>query len=161
MGLSDKAREFMVDVLDTEYEKLKDYVLVDDPQEFVPMARCLDEIAAYCFTNDRPGVYEGQAKIDLEDAMRPVPVHLYRYGGFGVDVKLASRNDPADVYWSEGYNSFVLVHPHIEDSGNWFTPDGQRCDLVSINGIGEIRWVVTGHSRDEGAIEHFKLRKKV
>ncbi len=114
--------------------------------------------------------------------MRP---KLLKYGGRGVDVKLTSapNNDwkyqdpPADtVFWSPqkwreetnrdgtkrtepagGFNSFVCVPD--EQYGSWLTEDGVKVSLISINGIGEIRWRVESYSPHygEGAVEHFNL----
>lgn len=109
----------------------------------------------------------------------PSPI-LQKYGGHGVDIKLrtAPNNDwgyqdpPANiVYWSPqkwrdengrrepagGFNSFVCVED--EKYGQWLTEEGVKVALISINGIGEIRWKVDSWSPHyaEGADVHFKL----
>lgn len=108
---------------------------------------------------------------------------LLKYGDKGVDVKLRSApsersryQDPdADtVFWSPqkwrkstregypdepagGFNSFVCVAD--EQYGSWLTEDGTKVSLISINGIGEIRWRVESYSPHygEGADKHFNL----
>lgn len=110
--------------------------------------------------------------------MRP---KIQKYGGHGVDIKLkaAPNNNwayqdpgPDTVYWSPqrwrdedgrrepagGFNSFVCVED--PQYGQWLTEDGTNVALVSINGIGEIRWRVDAHSPHygEGAHEHFNLK---
>lgn len=62
---------------------------------------------------------------------------IFEYGGYGVNVKLTNANYSPDVAWVRG-NSFVLV---ANPKGR-FLHGSQRVDLVSINGIGEIRWPV-------------------
>jgi hypothetical protein len=64
---------------------------------------------------------------------------VFEYGNYGVNVKL-TRMDPydKDVAWVKG-NSFVLVN---SPERGQFLIDGQRVALVSINGLGEIRWDV-------------------
>lgn len=101
--------------------------------------------------------------------MRP---NVLKYGGRGIDVGLRSVRDPGPdtVFWSPqryhpdgspagGFNSFVCVE---DPKGDWLTEDGKRVSLVSINGIGEVRWRISNHSYDrrnaEGSIEHFGLK---
>ncbi len=88
---------------------------------------------------------------------------ILKYGGRGVDVALKSERNPGPdtVYWSPrkptggGYNSFVVV---ADERGPFVTSDGARVALISINGIGEIRWSVDrSGSWAEGSIEHFAL----
>lgn len=64
---------------------------------------------------------------------------VFDYGGYGVNCKI-SRMDTGDkdIAWVRG-NSFVLVDS--PERGH-FMLGNQRVDLVSINGIGEIRWPV-------------------
>lgn len=64
---------------------------------------------------------------------------VFEYGGYGVNVKLTEMRDSDDVVWVRG-NSFVVVDN--PKTGDFKLPNGQRVDLVSINGIGEIRWDV-------------------
>jgi len=110
-------------------------------------------------------------------------VNVLKFGGRGVDVALTrgpkswGGQEPGTntVFWSEqrwrpsdrpgypdepagGYNSFVCVAD--PERGYWKTADGQRVTLVSINGIGEIRWRIDGSHMEhyaEGSIEHFGL----
>ena len=91
---------------------------------------------------------------------------ICRYGGNGVDIALQSHSNPGrdQVYWSPrgivdgrgGFNSFVLVE---DERGVWRAPNGERVALLSINGIGEVRWDVTCHGihYGEGAVAHFGL----
>lgn len=62
---------------------------------------------------------------------------VFEYGGYGVNCKLTSASPSPDVAWVRG-NSFVLV---ASPKGP-FLHKGQRVDLVSINGMGEVRWPV-------------------
>lgn len=103
---------------------------------------------------------------------------LSEYGGRGVQIALISHSYPGPdtVYWSPqrwreekdrdgrvrtepagGFNSFVIVKD--EKYGQWLTKDGVKVSLVSINGIGEIRWKVDSYSPHyaEGADKHFEL----
>lgn len=107
-------------------------------------------------------------------------VNVLKYGGRGVEVSLRSYTDPGrdTVFWSPqrwreevrdgrtyqepagGFNSFVCVDD--PERGYWRTAEGQRVALVSINGIGEIRWRIDAEYmlRDaEGSVEHFGLTR--
>lgn len=45
---------------------------------------------------------------------------------------------PAEgVYWDEKGNSYILVKDPV---GDYRTPEGEQVSMVSINGIGEVRW---------------------
>lgn len=96
---------------------------------------------------------------------------VLKRGGRGVEVSIISARTPGPdtVFWSErvekdgevvrhGGNSFVVV---ASDTGDWRTRDGERVALLSVNGIGEIRWSVSAqqydHRNAEGSIEHFEL----
>ena len=64
------------------------------------------------------------------------------YGGYGVNLQLPRDNNTPEVYWSKDSqgrpnNSYVVA---TNPTGPWKMDDGTRVDLVSINGIGEIRW---------------------
>lgn len=61
-----------------------------------------------------------------------------------MDIRLWDDRNTEQVYWSKQYNSYVV---HSNPTGWWWTADGTPCDLVSVNGHGEIRWVV---SSDKG-----------
>ena len=87
---------------------------------------------------------------------------LQAYGKHGVDVRLQSFTSPGPdtVYWSERTNSYVCV---ADTHGPWVTSDGKPCALLSINGIGEIRWSVPAKPFDEeqiAAVKHFGLKPK-
>lgn len=47
-------------------------------------------------------------------------------GGHGMDIQLRAVQNTAQVFWSANHNSFVT--------------DGEK--IISVNGIGEIRWVI-------------------
>ncbi len=95
---------------------------------------------------------------------------IYKMGGHGVKIQLkcAPNNGGEftyqDVYWTSGiYASYVLVEAG-DVSCYWLTPDGQKVRLISINGLGEIRWEVTpdsswGADVDE-TVAAFKLEKE-
>lgn len=57
-----------------------------------------------------------------------------------VDLKLTHCLNTEQVYWSVRSNSYVVCD---NPTGMWITEHGVRCDLLSINGHGEIRWAVT------------------
>ena len=67
------------------------------------------------------------------------------------------RNTDA-VYWSRQHNSYVVVKAVV---GCWRTADGEACNLVSINGAGEARWIVTSPqgntTGDVDAADYFGL----
>ena len=83
----------------------------------------------------------------------------FQYGRHGVDVGLTSMRTTPDIFWSDRGNSFVTVRPEPDMRGEWIQPDGSRVDLLSINGMGEVRWQVFTWGADlgEGAVEHFGL----
>jgi hypothetical protein len=64
---------------------------------------------------------------------------LSSYGGHGVDIRLSNSRTTNQVFWSQRGNSYVIVAdddgPHVKD--------GQRVALLSINGMGQIRWRVS------------------
>lgn len=55
-------------------------------------------------------------------------------GDLGMDIKLSRFGNTPQVFWSVRCNSFV-----VRDDGK----------IVSINGLGEIRWLVEDWNRDE------------
>lgn len=81
---------------------------------------------------------------------------VFEYGGYGVNCKLTEMRTNKDVVWVRG-NSFVLVKN--EERGPFFAPNGDRVDLVSINGIGEVRWPVW--ERDIESAEQYELDGKL
>lgn len=82
------------------------------------------------------------------------------------DAEIRSPRTPG-VFWSSTHNSYVLARPlrgAVKDG--WLTPDGQRVQLVSINGIGEVRWYIrprpwAQQADDQEAIDHFRLEASV
>lgn len=85
-------------------------------------------------------------------------IHPLRDGRH-VDVTLREIRTTPDIFWSERCNSYVLTEPGTHP--RFKLPDGTPVRLVSINGIGEIRWDVErwglGPDQDGPAVEHFKL----
>lgn len=87
------------------------------------------------------------------------------YGGHGVQIGLQHANNTAQVFWSQQYNSFVITP---DPKGQWLTPDDEQVSLLSINGIGEIRWPVMHYgsgmkyfregSEELAAIDYFHLK---
>ena len=74
---------------------------------------------------------------------------MYKFGGHGVDVKLHSIANSKDIFWSQpNCNSFVRVAvPATADewSQQQYTHRnefGEAYYIVSVNGIGEVRWYV-------------------
>ena len=70
--------------------------------------------------------------------------NIQKYGGYGVSKQLHHTHDTEEVKWVRS-NSFVIVFRAYrklsDDESNTFkTAEGAIVDLVSINGIGEIRW---------------------
>jgi hypothetical protein len=64
-----------------------------------------------------------------------------------VDVLLNSMNTTENVFWSPRANSYVLCEPGMQSAklGDVpHLPDGTAVDLVSVNGIGEVRWQAMG-----------------
>lgn len=169
MALSPKAASYLDDLIVTEFNKLVVY-LEDEPEEFVEAAKLLDEVVN--LSGIEGDSYARRAREIIRDreeaAARPPSIHLWEYldggglfrNGARVDIALHSQYDPPNVFWSDpGFNSYVLVR---RDDGVWLTPDGQSCDLVSVNGRGEVRWMVdsTYAGMGEGSVDHFKLTRK-
>jgi hypothetical protein len=79
-------------------------------------------------------------------------------GGKRVAVRLHVAANTSDVFWSARSCSYVV---NDNPTGQWSTPDGTPCDLLSINGIGEIRWAVSSPdgntAGDLEAVEYFGL----
>ena len=89
---------------------------------------------------------------------------VYKYGGYGVDVKLISYSNPSDVFWSEKCNSYVIVEPRDPDRALFTHPEHGPVNLISINGMGEIRWDTLPWDVDKpeqkAAMEFFGLSLK-
>ncbi len=94
-------------------------------------------------------------------------MQIYNYDRRGVNMKLKSLIDPPDVYWHKnGVASYVLVSD--EKNGNFTTGDGTRVRVVSVDGLGEIRWDVDHHNGKVGdrlgedkAVAFFKVKPVV
>lgn len=94
-------------------------------------------------------------------------MHIYGWKDHLVNIKLTEVRTTEKVFWSERSNSYVLAEPEGRADGwgseqVWLTPDGRKCWLLSINGIGEVRWSVLSSGRiwddeQKAAIKHFKL----
>lgn len=81
-------------------------------------------------------------------------------GGRGVNIGLDNYGDHGGrVYWNSRCNSYVVVK---NDKGK-FSFRGVKCDLININGIGEIRWYVQSYglgcldAGDQEAFDGFGL----
>jgi hypothetical protein len=66
---------------------------------------------------------------------------LSYYGGHGVARQLTTMHSTPWVFWSPNSNSYVAVPTTAGDPRGPFR-------IVSINGIGEIRWIVEEWNRD-------------
>lgn len=90
---------------------------------------------------------------------RPDNVRCMGHGR--VKIMLAWVKNTDRVFWSEpGCNSFVCVR---DFEGNYVTRQGDSCFLVSVNGIGELRWDVRpSHPTAEemAAVRYFMLTPK-
>ena len=72
------------------------------------------------------------------------------YGGHGVSIGLKHSENTDQVFWVNG-NSYVIVR---SDKGEWSTRAGcVTCCLLSINGIGEIRWAVSPRYPEKGEMQ--------
>ena len=87
--------------------------------------------------------------------------HLRRFTALtetGADIRLNDTRNTEAVYWSREGNSYVV---NDNPTGYWNTFGGTPCDLISINGAGELRWVVSSRSGntagDTDAAEYFGL----
>ena len=99
---------------------------------------------------------EGVWRVDLENCLREgPPSHA-----------VPTFWDDGRVFWSENYNSYVLVIPQDDEQGQfWHETEGQ-VNLYSVNGSGEVRWDVTAFNAEnapeggfggEGAAQAFGL----
>ncbi len=85
----------------------------------------------------------------------PVAADLKR-----MDIRLHNDWNSDQVYWSvPNANSYVVCD---NPTGCWTAPNGIPCDLLSINGHGDIRWAVTSEcgdtSGDLNAVQYFGLK---
>lgn len=62
-------------------------------------------------------------------------------GGHGVDIRLTSMRSNQFVFWSARGNSYVVVRDGAVN-------EPEKFRILSINGIGEIRWTVEDWNRD-------------
>jgi len=63
--------------------------------------------------------------------------------GFTHPIDVPTLWDEGRVWWSKDYNTYVLVKPPEGEQGQfWHEIDG-HVNLYSVNGAGEIRWMVT------------------
>ena len=77
------------------------------------------------------------------------------YVGRQVDVELHSMTTTEDVFWSHRSNSYVLAEApvlerkeHVEQV--LWTEEGKAVQLLSVNGIGEVRWPVWPYHLEAG-----------
>jgi hypothetical protein len=79
-------------------------------------------------------------------------------GAHRLAVRLDHTMNTEKVFWSEQANSYVV---NDNPTGWWTAPGGVPCDLYSINGMGEARWIVSSESGntagDLAAAEYFGL----
>jgi hypothetical protein len=94
---------------------------------------------------------------------------MYKFGGYGIDVKLHSMTNTPNTVWING-NSYVRVAPGVnlseyEQTQLIHTNEfGEQYMIYSVNGIGEIRWSVNNsydlnRSENKTVVEYFKTRK--
>jgi len=85
-----------------------------------------------------------------------IPRHMiFAYGDRGVYIRIRDKRERG-VFWHDG-SSYVLVAD--PEHGPWMLDD-RRVALLSINGMGEIRWDVAPSFPDKGgraAADHFGL----
>jgi hypothetical protein len=71
---------------------------------------------------------------------------IFEFGGYVVNIKIKEMKKlDKDIAWVRG-NSFVLV----KDKNGPFTCNDEPCNLLSVNGIGEIRWYVQAMDIEAG-----------
>jgi hypothetical protein len=94
---------------------------------------------------------------------------MYQFGDKGVDVKLHDMSSTANIVWVRG-NSYVRVAVPVDATEydrqyKLHRNDyGEEYYIISVNGIGEIRWEVNNNfdlHRPENAdvADYFKTRK--
>jgi hypothetical protein len=106
--------------------------------------------------------YKAQVKVDFEYA---IDRRILEWAGIAM-VEVGGDHAARVAYqWNGGAATFVLVEPNPnfrdQSKGRWATEGGRRVDLVSINGAGEVRWIVlpVNATVEENveAVAHFKL----
>lgn len=78
-----------------------------------------------------------------------------------VDIRLQHSRNTETTFWSPQYNSYVLrevkeedINPgYLNPGAIWKLPDGRRVFLLSINGIGEVRWSVPHSGSADGDLD--------
>lgn len=98
--------------------------------------------------------------VDIEPmTMADVALEYHQFkGDWKIDVKLYNTRNTVNVFWSASGNSFAIVKPHGKIDPRYVTKQGVI--LMAINGIGEIRWVVSptdNFGENADAFKHFKL----
>jgi len=78
-----------------------------------------------------------EPRINLENALRRAPS----------PETVPTFMDNGRVYWSEGFNSYVMVQPQGQPGQFWHETEG-LVNLYSVNGHGEVRWEVTARSAE-------------
>lgn len=134
----------------------------------------VDQIIAHA---DRPGFGKEYASVEYRVfditlmqsdsttySLKPVTLLdvAHEFGGHGVKVGLKGKGwDGAAVFWDTRGNSFAVVKPKPEQEGDKRVVSDQGVILVSINGIGEVRWTVFatqgGWDENKEATAHFGL----
>lgn len=78
--------------------------------------------------------------------------HILRVVDGKVEIALTGMHSHGGrVWWSSRCNSYVMVAN--QDKGAFICPNGGRVDILSINGIGEIRWAVNPSFPDKEQAE--------
>jgi len=99
-----------------------------------------------------------QRRLHISTAVGP---QAYKYGDHGVDVKLNHQRNTPLIFWSPiNYSSYVLVDHYSAPNvyGDfWEHPVYGDVDIISINGMGEIRWAIEPSVRDPRGDERAAL----
>lgn len=127
----------------------------------------LDRAEAMQFVRnaERPGFKQEYSKAEYVlyeisftgkmEIVNPPPITIFdvavELGGHGVQIGLRGKGwDPKAVFWDSRGNSFVVVRPG-DQTINRLELSDQGVLLMSINGIGEVRWTVRGGLRPPGS----------
>lgn len=87
-----------------------------------------------------------------------MPRRAVEWGGHGVAIALHHSQNTEQVCWVNG-NSYVVVRRN-DCRHYWVMADGACVDLLSINGIGEVRWDVNprfANAEEKQAADYFGL----
>lgn len=157
------------------------YFSDSDVEPLISYHPCTDEAEADAYIQDagRPGFGKQVTRVIYEKYMiatiprgsveaEPITMlegaldyHVVA-GESRVNVKLyGRRQDGPSVFWDSRENSFAIVKPNAGHENDRRFVSDQGVVLVSINGIGEIRWTVQGRDarcpENLEAVNHFRL----